>query len=116
MIFTTELCKFDKEIIFSPFLQVFIDGVDIGKLNVQWLRSHIGVVGQEPVLFDTTIRENIRYGNDSVTEEEMIKAAKEANAHDFISKLPEVSFLSFSLDHFARLIFSFTSIYISIYI
>ena len=63
----------------------------MSKLNVQWLRSHIGVVGQEPVLFDTTIRENIRYGNDSITEEEMIKAAKEANAHDFISKLPEVS-------------------------
>lgn len=59
-------------------------------LNVQWLRSHIGVVGQEPVLFDTTIRENIRYGNDSITDEEMIKATKEANAHDFISKLPEV--------------------------
>ncbi|XP_017766394.1 PREDICTED: multidrug resistance protein homolog 49 isoform X1 [Eufriesea mexicana] len=69
--------------------QVMLDGVDISKLNVQWLRSHIGVVGQEPVLFDTTIRENIRYGNDSITEEEMIKAAKEANAHDFISKLPE---------------------------
>lgn len=71
--------------------QVLLDGVDVSKLNVQWLRSHIGVVGQEPVLFDTTIRENIRYGNDSITEEEMIKAAKEANAHDFISKLPEVS-------------------------
>lgn len=69
---------------------MLLDGVDVSKLNVQWLRSHIGVVGQEPVLFDTTIRENIRYGNDSITEEEMIKAAKEANAHDFISKLPEV--------------------------
>ncbi|XP_015512051.1 multidrug resistance protein homolog 49 isoform X1 [Neodiprion lecontei] len=69
--------------------EVHLDGVDISKLNVQWLRSHIGVVGQEPVLFDTTIRENIRYGNENVTEEEMIKAAKEANAHDFISKLPE---------------------------
>lgn len=72
-------------------IQVHLDGMDISKLNVQWLRSHIGVVGQEPVLFDTTIRENIRYGNENVTEEEMIKAAKEANAHDFISKLPEVS-------------------------
>lgn len=72
-------------------VQVLLDGVDVSTLNVQWLRSHIGVVGQEPVLFDTTIRENIRYGNDSITEEEMIKAAKEANAHDFISKLPEVS-------------------------
>lgn len=69
-----------------------MDGVDISKLNVGWFRSYIGLVGQEPVLFDTTIRENIRYGNESVTEEEMIKAAKEANAHDFISKLPEVSF------------------------
>lgn len=65
--------------------------MDVAKLNVQWLRSHIGVVGQEPVLFDTTIRENIRYGNESITEEEMIKAAKEANAHDFISKLTDVS-------------------------
>ncbi|KAK0086065.1 hypothetical protein PV325_003921 [Microctonus aethiopoides] len=69
--------------------QVLLDGVDISKLNVGWFRSYIGLVGQEPVLFDTTIRENIRYGNESVTEEEMIKAAKEANAHDFISKLPE---------------------------
>ncbi|KAG5333271.1 MDR49 protein, partial [Acromyrmex heyeri] len=69
--------------------QVLLDGIDVSTLNVQWLRSHIGVVGQEPVLFDTTIRENIRYGNDSITEEEMIKAAKEANAHDFICKLPE---------------------------
>lgn len=80
--------------------QVLLDGVDVSKLNVQWLRSHIGVVGQEPVLFDTTIRENIRYGNDSITEEEMIKAAKEANAHDFISKLPEVSGFSFQFFFF----------------
>lgn len=64
--------------------------MDVSKLNVQWLRSHIGVVGQEPVLFDTSIRENIRYGNENITEEEMIRAAKEANAHDFITKLPEV--------------------------
>lgn len=67
-----------------------MDGIEISKLNVAWMRSYIGLVGQEPVLFDTTIRENIRYGNDNVSESEMIKAAKEANAHDFISKLPEV--------------------------
>lgn len=84
-----------KSFLYFP-VQVLLDGIDVSKLNVQWLRSHIGVVGQEPVLFDTTIRENIRYGNDSVTEEEMIKAAKEANAHDFISKLPEVSAVLFS--------------------
>lgn len=86
----TERETISKSSLYFP-VQVLLDGVDVSTLNVQWLRSHIGVVGQEPVLFDTTIRENIRYGNDSITDEEMIKAAKEANAHDFISKLPEVS-------------------------
>jgi ABC-type multidrug transport system fused ATPase/permease subunit len=86
----TEGETISKSSLYFP-VQVLLDGVDVSTLNVQWLRSHIGVVGQEPVLFDTTIRENIRYGNDSITDEEMIKAAKEANAHDFISKLPEVS-------------------------
>ena len=86
----TEEETISKSSLYFP-VQVLLDGVDVSTLNVQWLRSHIGVVGQEPVLFDTTIRENIRYGNDSITDEEMIKAAKEANAHDFISKLPEVS-------------------------
>ncbi|KAJ9592690.1 hypothetical protein L9F63_015634, partial [Diploptera punctata] len=69
--------------------KVLIDGVDIRELNVGWMRSHIGVVGQEPVLFGTTIRENIRYGKQDATQEEIEEAAKEANAHDFISKLPE---------------------------
>ncbi|XP_066997611.2 ATP-dependent translocase ABCB1 [Anabrus simplex] len=68
---------------------VELDGMDLKNLNVAWLRSQIGVVGQEPVLFQTTIAENIRYGRDSVTKEEIIAAAKEANAHDFISKLPQ---------------------------
>lgn len=54
------------------------------------MRSHIGVVGQEPVLFGTTVRENIRYGKEDATQQEIEEAAKEANAHDFISKLPEV--------------------------
>ncbi|XP_023932082.1 multidrug resistance protein 1A isoform X3 [Lingula anatina] len=69
--------------------QVFLDGVDIKDLNIKWLRNHIGVVSQEPVLFATTIAENIRYGRDGVTQEEIEKAAKEANAHDFISQLPD---------------------------
>ncbi|KAJ9579274.1 hypothetical protein L9F63_024620, partial [Diploptera punctata] len=69
--------------------RVLIDGNDVKQLNVGWLRSHIGVVGQEPVLFGTTIRENIRYGRLDASQEEIEEAAREANAHDFISKLPE---------------------------
>jgi ABC-type multidrug transport system fused ATPase/permease subunit len=72
---------------------VLLDGVDVKQLNVGWLRSHIGVVGQEPVLFATTVRENIRYGREDATEHEREDAAREANAHDFISKLPEVYLL-----------------------
>ena len=59
-------------------------------MNIGWLRSQIGIVGQEPVLFATTIEENIRYGLDNVSFEDIQNAAKEANAHDFIIKLPEV--------------------------
>jgi ATP-binding cassette subfamily B (MDR/TAP) protein 1 len=69
---------------------VYIDGIDIRQLNVKWLRRHIGIVSQEPVLFATTIGENIRYGRDGVTQEEIEKAAMDANVHDFISKLPLV--------------------------
>ena len=72
--------------------QVLIDGMDIRELNVKWLRQHIGVVSQEPILFDTTIAENIRYGQDGVREDDIIRACKEANAHDFIAELPKVRF------------------------
>ena len=65
-----------------------IDGIDIKTLNVKWLRENIGIVGQEPVLFDCTIRENIKYAKLDATDEEILKACKEANALDFISKLP----------------------------
>ena len=68
-----------------------LDGNNLKDLNVHWLREHIGVVSQEPILFATTIAENIRYGRLDVTKEEMIAAAKEANAHDFIEALPDVS-------------------------
>ncbi|NXO26958.1 MDR1 protein, partial [Cisticola juncidis] len=67
---------------------VTIDGQDIRTLNVRYLREVIGVVNQEPVLFATTIAENIRYGRENVTMEEIEKATKEANAYDFIMKLP----------------------------
>ena len=59
-------------------------------MNVKWLRQQIGIVSQEPVLFDTTIAENIRLGRDDVTMEDIAQACKEANAQDFISKLPKV--------------------------
>ena len=59
------------------------------ELNLKWLRSQIGVVSQEPVLFDTTIAENICYGREDATMEDIIEAAKNANAHNFISKLPD---------------------------
>ncbi|ELW48096.1 Multidrug resistance protein 3 [Tupaia chinensis] len=66
-----------------------IDGQDIRTLNVRYLREMIGVVSQEPVLFSTTIAENIRYGRGNVTMDEIKKAVKEANAYDFIMKLPQ---------------------------
>uniref|UniRef100_A0A667GVA9 ABC transporter domain-containing protein n=1 Tax=Lynx canadensis TaxID=61383 RepID=A0A667GVA9_LYNCA len=65
-----------------------VDGNDIRTLNVQYYREHIGVVSQEPVLFGTTINNNIKYGRDGVTDEEIEKAAKEANAYDFIMEFP----------------------------
>lgn len=68
---------------------ICLDGQDIRTLNIQWLRQHIGLVSQEPVLFDTTIKENIMFGRDGCTDEDIMKAAKEANAHDFIMKLPK---------------------------
>lgn len=70
---------------------VELDGRDIRTLNVRWLREHIGVVSQEPILFDTSIRENIRYGSEEVTNKEIEEAAKQANAYDFIMMLPNVS-------------------------
>uniref|UniRef100_A0A8C2I7G7 ATP-binding cassette, sub-family B (MDR/TAP), member 11a n=1 Tax=Cyprinus carpio TaxID=7962 RepID=A0A8C2I7G7_CYPCA len=68
---------------------VTLDGHDIRSLNIQWLRSLIGIVEQEPVLFATTITENIRYGRAGVTMEEVIEAAKQANAYNFIMDLPQ---------------------------
>ncbi|KAK3580601.1 hypothetical protein CHS0354_002699 [Potamilus streckersoni] len=69
--------------------QVLLDGNDITNLNLKWLREQIGVVSQEPVLFATTIKENIRYGRTDVTDKEIEEAAREANAHEFISKFPK---------------------------
>ncbi|XP_009482160.2 ATP-binding cassette sub-family B member 5 [Pelecanus crispus] len=69
--------------------EITLDGQDIRTLNVKWLRENIGIVSQEPVLFATTIAENIRYGREDISDAEIEQAAKEANAFDFISRLPD---------------------------
>ncbi|XP_005095479.1 ATP-dependent translocase ABCB1 [Aplysia californica] len=69
--------------------QVFLDDHDLKDLNVNWLRRHIGIVSQEPVLFDKSIGENIRYGMENATMEDVIRASKEANAFSFINALPQ---------------------------
>ncbi|CAN6246853.1 unnamed protein product [Urochloa humidicola] len=69
--------------------QVTLDGVDIRRLRLKWLRAQMGLVSQEPALFATSIRENILFGKEDATEEEVIAAAKAANAHNFISQLPQ---------------------------
>lgn len=68
--------------------RVLIDGYDVRDVALESLRSQIGIVLQEPFLFDMTIRENICYGRADATEAEMIAAAKAACAHDFIAELP----------------------------
>ncbi|XP_060190921.1 ABC transporter B family member 9-like [Lycium barbarum] len=68
---------------------IYLDGVEIRKLNLRWLRQQMGLVGQEPILFNETISSNIAYGRQGeVTEEEIISVAKASNAHNFISSLP----------------------------
>lgn len=67
---------------------VLVDGMDVRKLQQKSLRDHIGIVQQDVYLFGGSIMENIRYGRPDATDEEIIAAAKEANAHDFIMSLP----------------------------
>ncbi|XP_062600445.1 ATP-dependent translocase ABCB1-like isoform X1 [Saccostrea cucullata] len=69
--------------------EVCLDNNNLKTLNVGWLRKHIGIVSQEPVLFATTIAENIRYGKEGVTDEEIQAACRMANAHEFIMKFPD---------------------------
>lgn len=66
-----------------------LDGVNLNEINIQWLRSQLGLVSQEPVLFDLTIAENIKLGMLNATQEEVECAAKLANAHDFILGFPQ---------------------------
>ncbi|MDF1506760.1 ABC transporter ATP-binding protein [Robertmurraya sp. DFI.2.37] len=69
--------------------QVFIDGVDVQEYSLQSIRSHIGFVLQESFLFSSSIKANISYGRPSATMDDIIDAAKRAQAHDFIMELPD---------------------------
>ena len=70
--------------------RILLDGVDIKTFRLSWLRQQMGLVGQEPILFNESIRSNIAYGKEGgATEDEIISAAKAANAHSFIISLPD---------------------------
>lgn len=75
--------------VLEEILQITMDGEDIRNFDLDWYRSRIGVVGQEPVLFATSIGENIKFGNKSATDKDIVKAATKSNAHSFISTLPD---------------------------
>ena len=72
---------------------VTLEGVNLKDLDLSWLRRQIGLVPQEPVLFDMNIAKNIRYGAlyRPVSDKEVIEAAKAANIHNFVESLPLVS-------------------------
>ncbi len=69
--------------------QITVDGVDIRDIDMHYYRSHIGYVQQEPMMFHDTIYNNIAYGDDSISTDEVINAADIANAHEFIIRQPD---------------------------
>ena len=68
--------------------RILIDGVDARKLNLKFLRDNLAYVPQEIILFNETIKDNIKFGNQKATDQEVMEAAKIANAHDFIERFP----------------------------
>jgi ABC-type multidrug transport system fused ATPase/permease subunit len=66
-----------------------IDGVDVREMNIRHLRENMTLVGQEPTLFNLSVAENIGYGIKNVRNEDIVDAAKLANIHTFIEKLPD---------------------------
>lgn len=72
--------------------EILLDGTEISKFQLRWLRQQMGLVSQEPALFNDTIRANIAYGKEgNATEAEIIAAAELSNAHKFICSLQKVS-------------------------
>ena len=71
--------------------EIYLDGRELRMLQIKWLRQQMGLVSQEPILFNDTIRANISYGKGGdATEAEIIAASELANAHKFISGLDQV--------------------------
>lgn len=70
--------------------EVLIDGINLKKLHLEWIRQRIGMVSQEPVLFNTTIKDNIAYGKAGATLEEIEVAIELAHASKFIERMPQV--------------------------
>lgn len=68
---------------------ILIDKKEIREYNLRWLRTQIGLVQQEPLLFSSSMRDNICYGNEGALETEIVEVSKEANIHEFISSLPD---------------------------
>lgn len=73
--------------------EVLIDNINLKEFQLHWIRKKIGLVSQEPVLFGFSIKDNIAYGKDGATIEEIRAAAELANAAKFIDKLPQVLLL-----------------------
>ncbi|KAM2745612.1 hypothetical protein PS2_021317 [Malus domestica] len=69
--------------------EVLIDGINLKEFQLKWIRQKIGLVSQEPVLFTSSIKDNISYGKDGATDEEILAASELANAAKFIDKLPQ---------------------------
>jgi ABC-type multidrug transport system fused ATPase/permease subunit len=88
--------------------EILMDGVNIATLDPSWLRRNIAIVSQEPVLFGTSIAENISFGKNDATKEEIERAAKLANAHDFIANFPGgntivvMRYSEFRIQHYGR--------------
>ncbi len=85
----TTLCSLIPRFYEVTFGAIYVDGVDVREYSLKSLRQNIGVVQQDVYLFAGTVIDNIRYGKPGATKEEVIEAAKNANAHEFIMNLPE---------------------------
>lgn len=68
---------------------VKVDGIPVSNFNLQYLRSHFGIVGQEPILFSGSVKENIKFGKPTASDEEVYEAARVANCYNFIMKFPK---------------------------
>ena len=70
-------------------LQVLVDGLDVRDMDLHELRRQVGLVSQEPILFSCTVRDNICYANPEASQQQVEDAARAANAHSFVERLPE---------------------------